>query len=131
MPKEVGLAGAHPLDPGGMARLDFSERHHVSHGHAAVNRGYGVPVGIHPRIPQRVGHSLNQVVGDGMLQALGLVMHRVPGVAQVRYQVGLDEAVTAQHPERHALAIGRQLDSSIAFVLQKTLLREPLDHPAD
>ena len=88
-------------------------------------------MGIEARIAQRVGHALDQHVGDGVLQPLGLVVHRVPGVAEEADQIGLDESVTAQHAKGDATARAVSNDSLVGHVLQQSLIGEPLDHPAD
>ena len=92
--------------------------------------GDRIAVGIHGRVAQHGGHPLDQRVRDGVLQPLGLVVHRVPGVAEECDQVGLDQPVAPEHAERGAPALGGELHALVGHVLEQSLLREPLDHPA-
>ena len=72
--------------------------------------GDRIAVGIHARVAQRRRHPLHQRVGNGVLQPLGLVVDRVPGVAQELDQIGLDQPVAAHHAQRRPAALIGQLD---------------------
>ena len=47
-----------------------------------------------------------EVLGEHVLERLGLLVHAVPRHAQVLGQIELEQPVVAQHLERHALALG-------------------------
>ena len=93
--------------------------------------GIGSPWGSTGRVAEHRRHPLHQHVGHRVLQPLGLIVNGVPGVAQERDEVGLDEAVPAKHAERRAPAVLGELDALVGHVLQQPLLGQPLDHAAD
>ena len=73
----------------------------------ALGGGDRIAVWVHRGVAEHRRHPLDQRVGDGMLQPLGLVVDRVPGVAQERDEIGLDQPVPPDHPERGAAPFRR------------------------
>ncbi len=71
------------------------------------------PDGVRDRVAVRVESraaepgvdALQQPVADRVLEHLGLVVHLVPGVAELAHEPGLDEAVPAQHGQGALLAV--------------------------
>ena len=66
-----------------------------------------------------------------MLQALGLLVHRFPAVAKEGNEVSLEDAVTADGSEGGVTAVQGEDYALVRYVLQQTLLGQPLDHSAD
>ena len=64
-----------------------------------------------------------------MLEHLGLPVHPVPRHAEALDQVQLEQAVMANHLERHAPAVVGQLYAPVGLVLGEPELGQPLDHP--
>ena len=89
----AGVGGIGPADGDGFPDGHFGERHMNELSHRTIGPGNGVAVGIDPRMPERVGHALDQHIGDGVFQPFRLVVHRVPGVVEKGDEIGLDEAV--------------------------------------
>ena len=133
--RDSGAARARARRPGGSRRsrppATSASGVHGQLMDGAVGRGDRVAVRIDGRMAQRRGHPLDQGVRDGVLQPLGLVVHGVPASSPRNCdQVGLDEPVTAHHPERGAAAGVGELDALVGDVLEQAELREPLDHAA-
>ena len=68
-----------------------------------------------------------------MLQAAGLVVNFVPGVAERLYQPGFEQAVVTQHFQRGALAGGREGDALVLMVVHQGRFRRSqlLHHARD
>ena len=63
-----------------------------------------------------------------MLEHLGLVVDAIPGHPQRLGEEGLDQAVVADHLERHPLAGRGQADAVVGLVAHQPELVEPLQH---
>ena len=63
-----------------------------------------------------------EILGEHVLERLGLVVHAVPGHAELLGEVELEQPVVAQHLERDALALGRELDAAVGLVLGEAAL---------
>src|SRR5438309_1162132 len=87
-------------------------------------------VRIVARVAQGARHALDQVVGYGVLHALRLGVHAVPVVAELLRQIGLEDAMPADHPQRRAAPLRGELHAAIWHVLDQSSLREPLHHAA-
>ena len=66
-----------------------------------------IAVRVEPRAAEPLVDALEQPVADRVLEHLGLVVHLVPGVAELAHQPGLDEAVAADDRCRAVLAGSR------------------------
>ena len=119
-----------PVDLHRFSYRDVGERGAGELLNGAVGGGNRVAMGIDVGMAQCGGHPLDHSVGDRVLQPLGLVVHRIPGVAQKFDQIGLDEAVPANHPQGRPPALLGQLDPAIGDMLQEAVLRQPFDHAA-
>ena len=76
-------------------------------------------MGVDRWIAQGRGHPLDHRFRHRMLQPLGLFVDCVPGVAEELDQVGLDQPVPPDHPERGTPALLGELHAAIGDVLQK------------
>ena len=99
--------------------------------HLAGEGGDGVAVGIELGLAQQLEDALLHAFRDHVLEALGLVMHLVPGVAQDADQEHLEEAVVTNELEGNLAALARELLAAVPVVLHQALGREPGDHLAD
>ena len=80
-----------------------------------------------PGMGSPCGSRVDEHVGDGVLQLLGLAVHLVPGVAELPHEERLDQPVPAHHLQRQAAAALRQLDHPVALVGDQPLGREAAD----
>ena len=71
---------------------------------------------------------LLQLLGDVVLEHLGLRVHAVPGHSQDLGQEELDQPVVADHLEGDPLALRRQARAVIRLVLDHPLVRQALEH---
>ena len=63
--------------------------------------GIGSPCGIARGVAELGGDQLLELLGEDVLEHLGLVVHAIPGHAERLGQVELEQAVVAQDLERH------------------------------
>ena len=82
IPQPLGLALVDPPDLDRLADGDVGERRAGKLMDGAVGVGDGVAVGIDGRMAQRRGHPLDQRVGHGVLQPLGLRRGRCPSCSR-------------------------------------------------
>ncbi len=74
----------------------------------AAPLGNWMPVRVGVGIAQLGGNPVFQPLGDEMLQALGLLMHLVPRIAEKLVQKSLEQPMVAQHLEGpHFSGIGQ------------------------
>ena len=83
---------------------------------------------IELRITQLERHPLHQVFRHGMLELLGNIVHVVPGVAEVRNEIGLDDAMASQHAERPVSSVLREAHAAVRLVFHQPSFGEPLHH---
>jgi hypothetical protein len=69
-------------------------------------------------------------LGDDVLEALGLLVHLVPAVAEDLDQEHLEQAVMADELDRDAPSLPRQLLAAVTVVLYQPLRRESRNHLA-
>ena len=67
-----------------------------------------------PRVAERLRDPLLELLGDVVLEHLGLVVDAVPWHAQHVGQIRLEQAVVADHLERNALALVGQERAAVA-----------------
>ena len=92
---------------------------------------YRRPVRVGGWVAHGLGHAVDQFVRGGVLEAFGLLVHVVPAEAEVPDQVGLDDAVTPQHPQCFAVPQAGETHAAVGFVLQQPVFGESADHAAD
>ena len=74
---------------------------------------------------------VEHLVGDGVLQLLGLGVDAGPVHLQHVDEEGLDEPVLADDAQRHAPAVGRQAHAMPRLVLDEAAVGQRLDHGGD
>ena len=72
------------------------------------------------RVAQRCVHAVDEQVGDGVLEHLGLLVDLVPLVAEPLDEVGLEQAVPADHRDGEVAALLGERDRAVALVLEET-----------
>ena len=77
------------------------------------------------------GDARLEVLGDHMLERLGLLVDAVPRHAEVLGEVGLQQPVVAQHLERDPASGFGEHHAAVGDVLDQPPLVEPLEHRRD
>jgi hypothetical protein len=90
--------------------------------------GDRVAVRVVRRVAELGGDARLEVLGDHVLERLGLVVHAVPRHAEVLGEVELEQAVVAQHLERDALALVGQLHARGRARARRGRSRRALQH---
>jgi hypothetical protein len=85
-------------------------------------------VRVVPRFAQLRSDQLLELLGDVVLEHLRLLVHPVVGHAQRLGEVGLDQAVVADHLQRHLLARRGEADAAVWHVLDQAEPGELLQH---
>ena len=84
------------------------------------------------RVARRVAElhrdQLLELLGQDVLEHLGLVVHAVPRHAERLREVELEQPVVAEHLEREVAAAVGELDAVVGPVLDEAELGEALDH---
>ena len=75
------------------------------------------------------GDELLELLGEHVLEHLGLGVHAVPWHPEGLDEEQLEQAVMAHHLERDPAAVLGQRDPAVRTVLDQAELAEPLDHP--
>src|SRR5687767_11945299 len=130
IPQEIGAAVAYTADLDACAGRDLGEGRASELRDGSIGIRNRVPVGIESGITERGRHALDELVGHGVLESLGLVVYGVPAVAEERDEIRLDDPVAADHAERRSPAGFCQLDTLVGCMLQQALLGKPLHHSA-
>ena len=85
-------------------------------------------MGIAGRIAELAGDQLLELLGEHVLEHLGLLVHAIPRHAQALHQVQLEQAVVAHDLKRYPAAGLGQLNAVVALMDDQTELAQPLDH---
>jgi hypothetical protein len=112
----------------GIARLEPQQRDAAVVGERQLAVGDRVAVGVVAGVAERRRDPLLEVLGDVVLEHLCLVVDLVPRHPEGIGEIGLDQAVVADHLERHPLARGAQRHPVVGPVLDQTHVRHPLEH---
>ena len=96
---------------------------------ASSRLGNRVAVGIERGLAELGRDQLLELLGDVVLEHLRLLVDPVPGHLQDLGQEELDQAVVADHLERHPLAPLGQPGPVVGLVLDQALVAESLQHP--
>ena len=70
-----------------------------------------------------------ELLGEDVLEDLGLGVDAIPRHVERLGEVELEQAVVADDLERHALAVGGQLDALVGHVVDEAELAQALAHP--
>ena len=116
----AGRAGLERLERAGVALVDLE-----------VDARDRVAVRVVRRLAELGGDARLEVLGDHVLERLGLLVHAVPRHAEVLGEVELEQPVVAQHLERDALAGRREQHAAVGHVLDEAALGELLEHRRD
>ena len=73
-------------------------------GQRAVERGDGVAVRVELRVAELGGDALFESLGDEVFEALGLLVHFVPGVAEDLVKEGFEQSMVANDFESALLS---------------------------
>ena len=92
-------------------------------------RGDRVTVGIVSGVSELARDHLLELLGEDVLQDLGLLVHAVPRDPQALNEVQLEQPVMAHHLERDPSAGVGQRHAVVGLVLDESELAEALDHP--
>src|SRR5450759_1714025 len=91
----------------------------------------GVTVRVELGPAEEIEDALLHSLRDHVLEALGLVVHLVPAVAQHLDEEHLQQAVMAHQLQSHLAALAGQLLALVSVVLDQALRGEAGDHLAD
>ena len=123
VPEPLGVVVRHPPDTGTRSRWKLGERQVIGDFHIAGPGGDRGAVGVVARVLERGRHPVDQLVGGCVLEAFGLLVHHVPGIAETPGQVGLEDPVPADDPECLAGSGSAQPDAPVAQVAQRIRTR--------
>ena len=119
------------MDRARLAGLERRERPHlVLLLHLELRVRDRVAVRIVGGIAERAVDPRLELVGEDVLEAVGLRVHRLDRDAQRLGQVQLEQAVMADDLECDPLAGGSQVDPAVGDVLGEPERRQLLDHRA-
>ena len=107
--------------------------------HAVGRALFDLEVGVRDRVAVRIdrrvaelgGDQLLEVVGEHVLEHLRLGVHAIPRHAERLGEIALEQAVMADHLERHAPAVGGQAHAAVGHVRDQPELVEALEHRRD
>ena len=88
-----------------------------------------VAVGVAGRVAELRRDQLLELLGEHVLEHLGLGMDPIPRDAETLHEVELEQPVMAHHLERHAPAVIGERHAPIRLMLDQSELPQPLDHP--
>jgi hypothetical protein len=78
-----------------------------------------VPVWIRVRAAQHFVHPIDEAIGDGVLEKLGLIVYLVPPQPHHLHEEEFDESMAAQDPRGEFFARARQGDAGVGRVLHE------------
>ena len=129
--EHLGLGVRDPDEGGRLARLELRERGRRRLGELQLATGDRVAVRVDRRVAELGGDQLLELLGQRVLEHLGLGVHLVPGHPEALDEEQLDEPVVADHLERDAPPAFGQAYAAIPLVLDEPELRELAQHPRD
>ena len=124
----VGVRDAHEAPA--LTGVERLQRAGVSLLDREVRAGDRIAVRVVGRVAELGRDPRLEVLGEDVLERLGLLVHAVPRHPEVLGEVELEQPVVAQHLERDALAGGGERDPAVGRVGDEPLLGELLDHAA-
>ena len=111
-----------------LARLELGQRNGRSSATARSRSGIGSPWGSRLGVAERGGDQLLELLGDVVLEHLGLVVDAVPRHPERLGEERLDQAVMAHHLEREPLARRREAHAVVGLVPHQARLVQALQH---
>ena len=96
--------------------------------HDTVDGGNRCPVRIGGGMTERGRHALNEIIGRGVLEALGFVVHAIPGIPEDAGEIRLEDAMTANGAQRRLPPAWRELHAAIRHVIEVALRGQPTHH---
>ena len=90
-----------------------------------------VAVRVERRVAELGRDQLLELLGDDVLEHLGLGVDAVPGHLQRLGEEQLDQPVVADHLERDPAPVGGQAHAAVGVVLDQAELAEALEHRRD
>ena len=82
-------------------------------------------------VPQAKRDQLFELLGEHVLEHLGLGVDPIPGHPQLLGEEQLDQPVMAQNLEREAATVGGQADTVVGLVFDQAELGQLAHHPRD
>src|SRR5581483_6522159 len=103
VPQHRGVAVGDAGERAGLAGLELAERHGIVRAECQVAVRDRVAMGVERGLSELGGDQLLELLGDVVLQHLGLGVHAVPRHAELLGEEELDQPVVADHLERDPL----------------------------
>src|SRR4029078_12396074 len=129
--KLLAITITNPLNANALADGHRGELDHRLFDQRTLSGGNRRAVRIGQRIPDRRGHSVDELIRRRMLQSLGLAAHAIPPIAERARQIGFEDAVTSNRAERRTSSRAREPNAAISLVCNPSLLGESSNHAAD
>ena len=126
--QELAVLVADAADGDGLSEGAGQERVVLRPAERALGSGNWITVGIGRRTAEHLVDALDQPVGDGVLEMLGLVVHFGPAHTHHLHKEELDEPVAPQDACRELLASLGQPDAGVRFVPHEPRLSQSLHH---
>lgn len=96
--ERCGVPVLDPRDDAALAGFRFAQEMGVLGRQGAVGGRDGRAVGITPRMAQEFRQTLRERIRGGVLQALGLLVHLLPGIPEMSEGKGLYQPVPPDEP---------------------------------
>lgn len=90
--------------------------------------GDRIAVRIVARVAEGCRDAGGKIVGDVVLEDFGFVVNAIPRHVKHLAEIGLEQAMVAQHAERHLLALWRENGATIGSVFNKVAFGHALQH---
>src|SRR5206468_683341 len=102
-----------------LARFELRESTWLVTGQRAVECGNGVAVWVKLRVSELGGDALFESLGDEVLEALGLLVHFVPRVAEDLMKKSFEQSMVTNNFESALLSGLGELDAAVLLVDHK------------
>jgi len=119
----LGISVPHPRQPTHCPDLERGQQLGAPGVDPPVEIGDRVAVRIDDRVPQPLGDALDQIVGGGAAQHLGLVLDLVPDIVERFHQERLDESPAAYDAQGELDACRTQRDRRVGAVAGESVER--------
>ncbi len=129
--KELGVLIGDAGDAGTLGGPASRERAQRRCGELAASGGDGIAVGVEGGSAEKFINSLEELVGDYVLELLGFRVNLGPVKTQHADEKQFDQAVAAKDVERELLAGGGEQNAPSGAVADQARLGQGLDHGGD